>query len=95
MAMPGIRILSIGLRRQVQLTQPMFFFIYPSAAAQQSFNFLVDVSDFKDSVYRVVDGRRVTQEEALSEDFARYLDIIQEYIEANSISEVTKSGVGM
>lgn len=59
-----------------------------SPPVAQSFNFLVEVGEFKNSVYAVVDHQGGTNEPDAGEDFGRYLAIVKEYIESNAPSEV-------
>lgn len=49
------------------------------ASATQSFDFLVDVADFKLGVHAAVSP---------GEDFHKYLAIVKEYVESNALSEV-------
>lgn len=65
----------------------MFIALYP--AVPQSFDFLLDVSEFTESVYAVVshhDGD--TKERAVGEEFGKYMSIVSTYIESNAPSEV-------
>lgn len=85
------RVLVIWFPVRSQLLQ-LTFKVSPLclASGAQSFNFLVDVDDFKHAVHAAFDPNN--KEAAAGEDFHKYLAIVKEYIESNARSEVRDRG---